>query len=838
MTTLVLNAPFDGVTLPLTDVPDPVFAQKMVGDGISIDPLNQTLFSPIKGKITQLHRAHHAITLTSPEGVEVLIHIGLDTVTLKGQGFTPRVKEGDTVEPGTPLIEFDADYLATHTKSLLTQIIIANGETVAQYIPASGSLKMGDPCLTLELADNIYQETTGKEAGDDGQTVSSEPVEILNDTGLHARPAAVISNTAKTFSSSVFLQKGEKKVNAKSVVDILGLEVSQHDCITVVAHGEDAAAAATAVHALLADEFSKKIVPRPATPAVVQTAPSKTEDDPTLFKGISSSPGLSVGTIFHKRRTDIPVTEAGQSIELEEKALTDAITNARHQLQTMITEVQQKNPQQAEIFAAHQALLDDPALLDQTMDAISQGKSAAWSWKTAYRNQAEKLAALENPLLAGRAADLLDIGLRVLSIMTDSPLSDPDLPDGAILVARELTPSDTANFDPSKIAGFCTEGSGATSHVAIIARSLGIPSIAGIDPRIFTVDDGTPAILDGSKGELRINPDPNKIKQIKEQQAKAALLQAEYLAHAAEPALTTDGHRVEVMANITSVDEAAKSIGLGADGIGLMRSEFLFLERAAAPDEEEQFQSYRAVLEALQGRPAIIRTLDVGGDKPLSYLPIEAEDNPFLGVRGIRAMLAFPELLRTQIRALLRVSVNHKARIMLPMVATLPELRAVKAIVEEEKQHLHTDKVEFGIMIEVPAAAVMAEQFAREVDFFSIGTNDLTQYTLAADRGNAKLSGLQDAMNPAVLHLIKETVQGGHEHGRMVGICGGVAGDPQAVPILVGLGLDELSVSIPVIPKIKACIRKRSLAECQQLAAEALTKDSAAEVRALVSLEE
>jgi phosphocarrier protein FPr len=335
-----------------------------------------------------------------------------------------------------------------------------------------------------------------------------------------------------------------------------------------------------------------------------------------------------------------------------------------------------------------------------------------------------------------------------------------------------------------------------------------------------------------------LDPAPAEIAHIKDLKEKTAAKRSADLATADHPAVTSDGHRIEVVANIGGEEDARKAVEMGAEGAGLLRSEFLYLERVTAPTEEEQIRIYGGISEALDGRPLIIRTLDVGGDKPLPYMPLPREENPFLGVRGVRIALDRPEILRTQIRAILQVAKAHRLGIMFPMVSTLDEIRSIKGVLEEEKEKLgFEDPVEVGIMVEVPSTAVMSAQFAREVDFFSIGTNDLTQYTLAMDRGHPKLASKADAMNPAVLRLIAQTVEGAHANGKWVGVCGGIAGDLQAVPILVGLGVDELSVSVPSVPAVKAEVRSRTLDDCKALAQQALAQDTAADVRALVPLE-
>lgn len=819
-------------------MPDPVFAQKLVGDRVSIDPTDATLRAPCAGEVLHLHAASHAVTLRAAGGVEVLMHIGIDTVALKGAGFTPHVKVGDHVEAGASLIDFDLDHVATHAKSLLTQVVIANGECVKAMERATGSVKAGtDPLLTLTLADGATAASAAQ-----GATVTSDAILVPNPTGLHARPAAVLANVAKSFQSEVKLQLGERLANARSVTSIMALEVGRGDKLVIVAKGPDAKQAVEKLSKLIADGLGDEgcaPAPAPATTTMAKISeppPRPRSTDPNVLLGVAASPGLAVGTIFQVQRAEIVVVEEGHGVERERKLLAEAIDKARGQLESLRAHLHSKaDPARAAIFAAHAELLDDPDFLDIATSAIAKGKSAAFAWKHATQIHAQRLASLRNELLAQRANDVRDVGGRVLELLTGVTHRAPTYPEGSILIAEDLTPSDTATMERGRVVGFATVRGGATSHVAILARSLEIPAIAGVEPRALEVANGTPVILDGAKGSLRFNPPPAEIERIRQRQARQETRRKDDVAHAHEPAVTSDGKRVAVFANIGGLKDAEQVAELGGEGVGLVRSEFLFMDRAAAPSEDEQAASYTAILRATGPQmPVIIRTLDVGGDKPLAYLPIPKEDNPFLGERGIRVGLDRPEVLRTQLRALLRASVGNKLHVMFPMIATMQELRDAKAVLAEESAALGIPAFKCGIMVEVPAVAVMAQTFAAEADFFSIGTNDLTQYTLAMDRGHPKLAPKVDALNPAVLRLIAQTIEGAHAHQRLVGICGGIAGDPHAVPILVGLGIDELSVSLPAIPTVKAQIRRLSLASCRDLAQRALTCATAEEVRALV----
>jgi phosphocarrier protein FPr len=622
----------------------------------------------------------------------------------------------------------------------------------------------------------------------------------------------------------------------------MGLEVGRGDKVVVIAKGIDAKEAVEKLSQLIAQglgDAGHTPAPAPATTTIAKIAEPVARprnDDPNVLSGVAASPGLAVGTVFQVRHQEIVVEEEGRGVEQERQRLVEAIDRARVQLEALGAQLHAKaDPAKAAIFAAHAELLDDPDFLEIANSAMAKGKSAAFAWKSAATLHAERLAALRNELLAQRANDVRDVGVRVLELLTGVTRMPPQYPEGSILIAEDLTPSDTATMEGGAVVGFATVRGGATSHVAILARSLEIPAIAGIEPRALEVANGTPVILDGAKGSVRLNPPPIEIERIRERQARHRTQRHEDIMHARDPAVTTDGKRIAVFANIGGLRDAQQVAELGGEGVGLLRSEFLFMDRTSAPNEEEQAASYLAIMEAIgPDFPVILRTLDVGGDKPLPYLPIPREDNPFLGERGIRVGLDRPEVLRTQVRAILRASRGGKLLVMFPMIATMQELREAKAVLAEEAKALGVPAISCGIMVEVPAVAVMASTFAAEADFFSIGTNDLTQYTLAMDRGHPKLAPKVDALNPAVLRLIAQTVDGAHSHQRHAGICGGVAGDYQAIPLLLGLGVDELSVSLPAIPTVKAQIRRLSLATCRDLAQRALLCATVEEVRALI----
>jgi phosphoenolpyruvate-protein phosphotransferase len=676
---------------------------------------------------------------------------------------------------------------------------------------------------------------------------------IRNKTGLHARPARVFVDIAKQFQSNIRIGHGEKLVNAKSLISVLTLGVASGQRISIDVDGADEAAAVAALEAAVCSGLGEEPVEttddrRPTTdePQTGDRRPETGENvalvspglmSPGLIQGIAGAPGIAIGPIHQFRRAEIVVRERAVGVAEEQARLQEALDEARAQLFTLRERLlQQTAESEAAIFEVHREIMADPDLLDLVHARISEHQGAAAAWQAVINERAAELAGLRDPLLAERAVDIRDVGERVLRLLVDTTAQAPSLPaEPFILVANDLTPSETAALDAALVLGFCTAVGGPNAHTAILARALGLPAVVSAGPQVLDLPSQTQVILDGQAGTLRIAPDAQEIARSRaaHQQIQAHRAAAERAA--ADAATTKDGHRVEIAANIGGVADARRAAASGAEGVGLLRTEFLFLDRSDPPTEDEQFAVYRDIVQALDGRPIIVRTLDIGGDKPLAYLALPPEENPFLGERGIRLCLAHPDLLRQQLRAILRAAAFGPLRIMFPMIADMAEIQEARAMVEQIRAELSAPAVEVGIMVEVPSAALMADVLAHEVDFFSIGTNDLTQYTLAMDRTHPSLASKADGLHPAVLRLIERTVQGAHAAGKWVGICGELGSDPQAVPILVGLGVDELSVSVPAIPTVKAQIRTLTLAECRARAVQALGCATAGQVRASIN---
>ncbi|HLA08333.1 MAG TPA: phosphoenolpyruvate--protein phosphotransferase [Anaerolineales bacterium] len=665
---------------------------------------------------------------------------------------------------------------------------------------------------------------------------------IQNRTGLHARPAKVLVNLAKQFKSNISLQHGGKRANAKSMVSVLTLGAASGSGITVQANGVDEEKAIAEIEAAILsglgdNDSPAETGPVPARAEAYMEIPQAIETvEPGVIKGVGAAPGIAVGPIFHFQQVELDLDNPETLSADNQIDLSEALTRAKAQLAELHQQMTNKKLRaEAAIFEAHTELLDDPELNEAVQVRVNTGQSPAKAWKATIDERAAGIAALNDPLLAARAADLRDVGKRVLRLMlglSEKSISMPTTP--VVVVARELSPSDTASFDPERVLGFGIVEGGPTSHIAILARALGLPAIVGVDESMLALEEKTPVILNGNDGTLTVYPAADVLERAKLAQRRWLEYRRFAQEQASLPAVTQDGQRVDVTANAGSIADAAEALNMGADGIGLLRTEFLFLERTTAPSEDEQFSVYRAIAETMKTLPVIVRTLDIGGDKPLPYIQLKPELNPFLGERGIRLCLNRPELFREQLRAILRAAPFGNLRIMFPMVSDIAELRQARALIEELRRELVAPAVQIGIMIEVPSAALLADIFAPEIDFFSIGTNDLTQYTLAMDRGNSALASKHDGLHPAVLRLIAHTIESAHKHGKRADICGELGSDAAAIPILLGLGMDELSVSIPSVPTVKAQVRSLKISELESLAREALNCSTAQEVRELV----
>lgn len=864
---LILLAPLSGWSTPLDEIPDPVFAGRMLGDGLAVDPTGATLHAPCDGEIVALPESRHAITLRSEHGAEILMHIGIDTVGMGGAGFEAHVNPGRKVAAGERLITFDLDLVARRARSLLTPILVMEGcgFTVVRSLE-NREIAAGD--VLMEIAP--VEQAGGRSGAGAGEARSEagegqmRRVRVALEHGIHARPAAHLVSALKALAGEVSLAAQGRTANARSTVALMKLGVRKGDEVEVRAVGRDAGSAIDAVTALLSGAHAEGGSPRPIqraavapsavgrsaeqqtkTPAQTRTqtgtagapqpAGSHAAVEPragVALPGVVASRGLAVGQAVRLAVAEIEVIQAGAGVAHE----TAQLDRARAQVRTRLQGARASASYTArEIVEAHLGLLDDPELTDNALTLIAGGASAGYAWRQAIRCSIEALRALGDPRMAERVDDLLDLERQVLLAASGHTAAvAQELPPDAIVLAEELLPSQLVALDAARLAGICLGAGGATSHVSILAAAMGIPALVAVGNAVRQIPEGTPLLLDAESGLLHVDPGTERLTATRRQLEMQAAQRAAEREAAQHDCYTADGTRIEVFANIGSLAEAQAAARNGAEGCGLLRTEFLFLERETPPSEAEQHAEYQQLAEALAGRPLTVRTLDIGGDKPIPYLPMPAEENPALGLRGVRTSLWRPDLLRQQLRAILGVRPYGQCRILLPMITDVAEIRSVRAMVEEARGEIgRREPIEVGVMIETPASALMAQFIAAEADFFSVGTNDLTQYTLAMDRGHPELAARLDALHPAVLRLIAGTVAAAQARKRMVAVCGGLASDPVAVPILIGLGVHELSAVPSVVPRLKALIHKLTMADCIGIARQALEQSSAEAVRAL-----
>lgn len=831
MANLILKSPLDGWAMSIEQIPDPVFAQRMAGDGLGIDPTGNVLHAPCAGVVTFVGGHSHALSLRTEAGADILLHVGIDTVALAGAGFEPLVTDGELVASGQALLRFDLDLIARRAPSAVTPVLLVAGGKL---------LRTNVDCL-VAVGDFLMEVIVDANAGDDRGEIDAD-LGDLSETqhpaisrrfavpfahGLHARPASQLVATLRPFSARVSLSARGGRANARSSVALMALGVEHDELVEVSAVGVDADAALDAVAALLA---SAMVAPPASHDQQVMVADLAVQ----RMSGLIASRGLALGPAVLLQHATIEIAEAAGDPSQEYARLSAAIEQVRAQILSLAGS--QQGAQQT-ILEAHAELVDDPELLEQARRNIAGGSSGGHGWRLAIASSVRALERLDNARMRERIADLRDIELQVLGMLTGKAThAQEQLPDSAIVLADELLPSQLFALDRERLAGICTARGGPTSHVAIIAAALGLPALVAVGPQLLNIAPGCMVLLDAEQGFIETAPDARQQACVAEALACREQQRVADLAMAAASSTTRDGLRVRVCANLGTADEVSAAVARGADGCGLLRTEFLFLQRQSPPDEHEQFEEYRKVLDLLASRPLTIRTMDIGGDKPIPYLSLPTEDNPALGLRGLRTSLARPEMLRSQLRAILRLDSPGTCRVMLPMVTDVGEIRVVRALLQQCADELGiSDLPQLGAMIETPASALLADQLLREADFLSIGTNDLSQYVLAMDRGHPILASRLDALHPAVLRLIQSVAAAGHACGREVSVCGGLGSDPEAIALLIGLGIREVSAVPNVIPEIKRIIRGLDAGACRELATAALDLTDAAAVRRSVA---
>jgi phosphoenolpyruvate-protein phosphotransferase/dihydroxyacetone kinase phosphotransfer subunit len=770
----------------------------------------------------------------SDDGVLVLMDLGSAVLSAEmAVGMLPERRRGRILLCEAPLVEgATAAVVQSRLGSSLEEVAAE-----ARSALAAKAEHLGTPSPTFPEQEPSPPPPPAGPVGE-----SFIELDITNPLGLHARPAVRFVQTVGRFQARVLvtnLTTGKGPAAGRSLNALATLGVRRGHRIAVEAQGPGADEVLVALRELAAEGFGEQAMP-PGPPGGVVRPAVPVEGG---WRGLSASPGIAIGEARHFRPPELEVPDRPASDpEAEWAALQDAISETRLEISASREAVRSRaSDYEAAIFDAHLLFLEDEALLGPARRAIlDEGRNGAAAWQQAVEEAAREFEALEDEYLRARVEDLRAVGRQVLLRLLGQDAARPLLVEPGILVARDLTPADTAALDPSLVRGIATAYGSATSHSAILARSLGVPAVVGLGDELMRLEEGALLIVDGEIGTVLPQPSPELVSEY--QKRRREWEEARQAARAASglPGVTRDGHRVEVAANLGSPGEADEAVAAGAEGVGLLRTEFLFLDRATMPDEEEQFRAYLEVAERMENRSVILRTLDVGGDKRLSYLPQAEEANPFLGRRGVRLTLSVPELLTTQLRAALRVAARHPLKLMFPMVTTLEEFRAAKLLAERAAEALRQegvavpDRPEVGVMVETPAVAVLADRFAPEVDFFSIGSNDLTQYTFAAERGNPWVAPLADHFHPGLLRLVRQVVQAAEAHGRWVGVCGEMAGDPRAAGLLVGLGVGELSMAPSSIPLVKAALRSMDYSALQHLAEKALDLESGEDVRELL----
>ncbi len=710
----------------------------------------------------------------------------------------------------------------------------ASLEQVMAAAKASLNAKISQLVGETEHLDNTSPQDWGARGAKTTLPEPSIQLTIINPHGLHARPAAKLVTTASSFSAEIKLKNlttQSQIVSAKSINQVMLLGVRQGHEIVVSAIGKDATEAVIALQELIESGFGESTDTSPSSPS----SPSP-HSFPSSLTGIPAVPGKAIAPILFYQPT-IPeiINETTDNPDTEWHKLQQAIDRGIKELEQLVRE---ESAESANIFNAHLLYLKDPELIDRTRELIfTESLTATIAWKNAIAQLAASYQNLEDSYLQARATDVEDVGQRILRILLGVDNQSIDIPQGVILAAEDLTVSEVAQLKLGQVLGICLSAGSATAHSALVASQLGIPTIVSIGQDLFSIAPNTEIAIDGATGQIWLDLSEEQRQQIQDRGNHQESIISEVV--------TLDGRQIPVLANIMGINNTNYALQCGADGVGLLRTELLYLDRSTPPTEDEQFNIITEIGAIIGERTLTIRTLDIGADKPVEYLDLPTETNPSLGWRGIRQSLDCPDLFKIQLRAVLRASARHKIKLMFPMVTSVTEVRAAKQLVSEVQAELTENKIDFdpkiaiGIMIETPAAVTMADLLAKEVDFFSIGTNDLSQYIMASDRTNPKVAALADAYEPAVLRMISQTVYAAQNAGITVSVCGQLASDPQAMPILLGLGVDELSVNPPAIPGIKAKIRSLSksevwayrYADLDAIASAVLELDSAIAVR-------
>lgn len=843
--------PLIGILTDVVNVPDPVFAEKMVGDGIAIDPFLPQIYAPFAGVITNIHQGKYAITIRAENGISALIHIGLDTVKLNGRGFNIIVNVGEVVACGQILGEIDLDILAKNATSLLSPIIFPDLDVNTYYLnkiiadidSIANITALDDEIMTINkiesrqadlmnvlFAINEKQQLNEEElnkryAHTKYKLIKSKAVTIKIPQGIHARPASLLSTKATELSDDfeVLIEKNGNLANLKSVVSILSLAINYDDIIFFFAKSDKI----NQQLILLLENLNESNTKSSTTIATsIQHNDSgdryfvveRYDDGGGKYYGVSAAKGQALGFIVIRAEPQFDFQESAQDAEHEVFKYTLALNVIKKKTEEKFLNFVNAaaNNSECGILSAHLALLADPQIDADIKKLIrEQHKTAAFAVSEVYNKYCKMLAVSENKILVDRQDDLRDLCRQILTELCQKKVPiKPTYTKPTILITHSLTPHDLINRDKN-IVGVISVFGGSTSHVAILAKSYKLPLLIGVNESILTkAKNGKLAILDANDGYIDLEPSNKAIAEVTQKLAIKKKIEENQLQNAKFAAITEDNILIKCYANVNSVEEVKKAAVVGSDGIGLLRTEFIFLNRKTEPSIDEQYKIYSDMFKQVDPQyPIIIRVLDIGSDKQVSYLDMIKEVNPGLGLRGLRLLLYNKQLLHNQLSAILQL--KRDIKIMLPMVTSLAEVREFKVILAELMQQMRFKvKVEVGIMVEVPSVVLLSEAFAKEVDFFSIGTNDLTQYTLATDREHPKFANNVNYLNPAIIHSIAMIVNGAKRYNRHVAVCGVMASETIAIPLLLGLGVKELSMNIVDIPNNKEFIRSLNYANC------------------------
>jgi len=835
---LKVHSPIKGWCATLEDNPDPVFRGRVLGDGVSIDPTEGKVHAPFGGEVLNVPKTLHAVNLRADNGAKFLIHIGVDTVAMAGEGFKAHVEAGERVERGQLLLSFDMEKVLRSAASLKTPVLLLSEGYVIDGRAEPGPVASGDYLFQISSSEKVSQPVDMNL----NQAVAGEEVKQLVaiglEHGIHARPAASLKAALAELDASVSCQLGNQPpADTRSPVALMSQGIAYGDVVKLKARGRDARQALEAVIAHLEpldlDEEELQARSQPVAQPSAEIKPVITLADGTIIRAQPASPGLSMGVACILDSWDAPAQETPGSQAEEEQRLAVALEAVQKHLQKLSGGSDRTG---AEIAAAHLALLDDPMITAAANELLALGHGASRAWHDAIHQSIEVLQQVDDKRMLERVEDLKDINLRVQRALAGlDPEQGPALSEQSILIADNLLPSQLLELDHERVAGICTAAGGTTSHVAILATSLEIPMLVAAGDDVLSLNNGDSLLLDADLGDLTVRPLESEVEQFAQYMQEDRQQRREEQAAAQDECRTKDGTHIHFNANLASAQDAEAAVEAGAEGCGLLRTEFVFMGRAKAPDLEQQLDIYQQISEALQNRPLVVRTLDAGGDKPISYLKQQTEENPALGVRGIRLSLATPSLLEVQLEALLRLQRSTPLQVMIPMVTSIHEVMKVREMIDSLCQSRGlTNAISLGIMIETPAAALIADHLAGLVDFFSIGTNDLTQYVLSMDRGEPRLANQLDTLHPAVLELIRMSASAANKAGIGVAVCGGAAGDRMTAPILLGLGIHELSMPQNLIARQKARLRELSISDCVSLANSALAMKSAEDVRAMM----